>query len=205
MLRHPIFDEFDASLAGVVPREPVQFTGGWQSAARRTYQAAGQLGTGRGPFADVLDFRWQGVLTCDVPIVSIAFLVTATECHWAKSAPPVARMDVEVSLHAYADYLQDRATFASSIGGAFLPGIPVAFNGDPVAVCNLRETPLTTARIEPIAHTDEAALVSLILPAPFIEVGRKRLWHVREGLASSVPPRVRDILTRRRSGSVPWE
>lgn len=205
MLRHPIFDEFDASLIGVVPREPVQFTGGWQSAVRRTYQAAKQLGTGSGPFMDVLDFRWQGVLACDVPIVSIAFLITATECLWAKSAPPAARMDVEVSLHAYADYLQDRATFTSSIGGAFLPGIPVAFNGDPAAVCRLRETPLTTGQIEPIAHTEEAALVSLILPAPFIEVGRKRLWHVREGLASSVPPRVRDILTRRRSGSIPQE
>ena len=205
MLRHPIFDEFEVSLAGLVPGQAVEFTGGWQPTTRRTYQTASQLGTGSGPFVDVLDFRWQGVLACDVPIVSIAFLLTATECLWAKSAPPSSRMDVEVSLHAYADYLQDRATFATSIGGAFLPGIPVAFNGDPTAVCSLGKTPLTTAHMETLAQTAEAAVVLLMLPAPVIEVGRKRLWRVREGLASSVPPRVRDVLTRRRSGSIPWE
>jgi hypothetical protein len=72
-------------------------------------------------------------------------------------------------------------------------------------MCTLGNNRLTTAHVEPLAQTAEAAFVVLLLPAQSLKIGRHRLWRIREELASSLPLRVRDILTRRRSGSIPWE
>jgi hypothetical protein len=43
----------------------------------------------------------------------------------------------------------------------------------------------------------------LLLQGRFLKTGRHRLWRMREELASSLPPRIRELLTRRRSGSIP--
>lgn len=205
MRRHPFFDELEASLAGVVASEPVELSGSWLPTTRRTYTAESQSGTGSGPFADVVDFRWQGQLSCAVPIAGIAFLATASKLFWSKSTPPASPQELDVSLHAYADFSQGRATFIASIAGAVLPGIAVAFAGDPAAVRTLGNARLTTARVEPLAETEEAAFFALLLPAPSLKIGRHRLWRLREELTSSLPPRILEILTRRRSGSIPWE
>ena len=204
MPRHPVLDEIDASLEALVPGTSIEFRGNWLPATRRTYQAASQRGSGSGPFVEVVDLRWRGTLKSAEPIVAVAFLVAATELSWAKSGPPTSSLDVEISLHAYADYSDKRATFASSLGGAFLPGVPVAVPGELRAVCTLGQAAVTTAVVQLLAQTEEVAFLALLLPARFIKVGRKRLWHLREEFASSLPPRVADLLTRRRSGSMTW-
>lgn len=205
MPRHPLFDELEASLADQVAGEPVALNGAWLPTARRTYEAASQSGTGDGPFADVVDFRWRGRLSSAVPVAGVAFLATANELFWSKTTPPASPLEVDVSLHAYAKYSQGLATFTAIIAGALLPGVPVAFAGDPAAVCTLADARLTTARVELIAETKAAAIFLLLLPARSLRIGRHRLWRLREELTLSAPPRAREILTRRRSGSIPWE
>src|SRR5262245_21578244 len=101
MRRHPIFDELDASLSALMPKEPVESSGMWLPSARRTYVSERQRGTGLGPFVDVLDVRWHGTLTSSLPIAGIAFLATTDEVVWAKSLPATASLSVDVSLHAY--------------------------------------------------------------------------------------------------------
>ena len=185
-------------------KEPVEFAGNWLPSARRTYQAARQSGTGSAPFVEVVDFKWHGTLNCSMPIAGIAFLATADEVFWAKSVPATVSLSVDVSLHAYADCLPERATFVASMNGAVLPGIPVDCGRDLTAVCELGRPNLTTARVERLAQVDVVAFVVFLMQGRFLKVGRHRLWRVREEIASSLPPRVREILTRRRSGRIRW-
>jgi len=205
MRPHPIFDELEASLGKVMPKEPVEFVGNWLPSSRRTYETAGQSGTGSRPFVDVVDFKWHGTLTCSVPIAGLAFLVTVDEVFWAKSLPAMPTLSVDISLHAYADHLPERATFVAGLGGTILPGVPIACGADLVAACTLGRSNLTTARAERLAQVDVAAFVVLLVQGRFLQVGRHRLWRVREETASTLPPRVREILTRRRSGTIRWE
>lgn len=205
MLRHPLFDELDASLAAIVPKEPVEFVGQWLPSARRTYEVARQSGTGSGPFVDVVDLRWLGTVACSVPIAGVAFLVTASELFWIKSIPAAHVLPVDVSLHAYADYSAERATFVASLGGAVLPGVPVARKGDLPGTCTLARPHLTTARVEQLVRADEAGFFVLLIQGRFLKVGRRRLWRAREEVALGLAPRVREILTRRRAGSIRWE
>lgn len=203
MQRHPFFDELDASLAGLIPEEPVEFAGDWMRTERRTYETASRTGTGAGPFVDVVDLRWRGTLTCAVPIAGIAFLVTVAEIFWVKSLPAAVTLPVDVSLHAYADYSLKRATFTAGLGGAVLPGVPVACGPDLAGSCSVESRNVTTSRLEQLAHADEAAFAVLLIQGRFLKTGRHRLWHLREELSSSLPPRVRELLTRGRSGSIP--
>lgn len=203
MRSHPLFDELDASLAALGPRIPVELTGEWLPFARRTYQRPSQKGSGDGPFVDVVDLRWRGTLACSAPIAGIAFLVTEGELFWSKSAPAEISMPVDVSLHAYADYSPELASVTASIGHAGLPGTTVPCRKDVAAACTVRQDPLTTFRVEPMAHAGETAFAVLLIEGQYLQVGRHRLWRVRDKLASSLPPHVREILTRGRSGSVP--
>jgi len=201
MRRHPIFDELDAALAGRVPSEPVECAGSWLPAARRTYERAKQLGGGEGPFIDVIDWRWLGHLSCATPIVAVAFFVTSGESFWSKSAPPETQLEVALSFHVYADYQQDRATFAASVSGATLAA-PVSWKNDPAATCELVATTLRTARVETVAHMQDATFAVLVLPASAVQTGRHRLWRVRDTVASALSAQSRELLTRRRSGSL---
>jgi hypothetical protein len=201
--RHPFFDELDASLAGLIPEEPVEFTGEWMRTERRTYQRAGQAGTGSGPFVDVVDQRWRGTLTGTVPIAGIAFLETNAELFWVKSSPAAAALPVDVSLHAYADYSPAQATFTAGLGGAGLPGVPVACGSDLAGSCTLGPHQCTTSRVVQLAQVDPtAAFAVLLIQGRFLKTGRGRLWRLREELSSSLPQRVREVLTRGRTGSI---
>ena len=202
MQRHPFFDELDASLAGLVPEEPVEFAGDWTRATRRTYETARQTGTGSGPFVDVVDLRWHGTVTCAVPIAGVAFLVTAAEIFWVKSLPAAATLPVDVSLHAYADYSSKQATLTAGLGGAVLPGVPVACEPDLAASCVVQPRRLTTSKLAQLAHAEEAAFAVVLIQRAFLETGRHRLWHLRDELTGGLPQRVREVLTRRRSGSI---
>lgn len=203
MKRHPFFDELDASLAGLIPEEPVECAGEWTQSERRTYQRPGQTGTGSSPFVDVVDQRWRGTLTGAVPIAGIAFLVTNAELFWVKSMPAAATLPVEVSLHAYADYSLKQATLTAGLGGAVLPGVPVACAPDLAGSCAVEPRRVTTSRLEQLAHAEEAAVAVLLIQGRFLKTGRGRLWRLKEELTSSLSPRVREVLTRGRSGSIP--
>jgi hypothetical protein len=202
--RHPFFDEIEASLAPIVPRDAVTFAGGWLASARRTYATAGQRETESAPFVDVIDLRWRGTLTCQEPVAGLVLLMTDADVFWVKTRPPTLTLSVDISLHAYADYSADRATFTANVGGAVMPGIPVTCGPDLGACCSVAAPcDVITGRPEQLAHTETAALAVLLLQGRLLEVGRKRLWRVRQKLASSLPPVVRGILTQRRTGAVP--
>ncbi len=202
MLRRPaLFDELDASLAASVPRDPVEFSGSWLPSERRTYQAGGKAGTGSGPLIDVLDQRWRGTLACAVPIAGVAFLVTVDDIFWVKSTPATLVQPVDVSFHAHANGSAEQATFTAGMGGGMLPGVPVADDRDAIRACTMSSRRLTTARVEQLSELDDAAFCVLLLPGEAVRVGRHRLWHLRPNLATTLPPPVREILTRRRSGT----
>lgn len=199
---HPALDAIDAALAGVVVEEPVELRGSWTPSTRRTYGSPSQSGTGSGPFAEVVDLRWQGVLCGRTPLVAVGFLETPSDVFWAKSRPASPQLPVELALHAYADWLPGRATFSAAVGGAILPGVPVAAAAGDTSGCAIREGVLTTGRVLRIAALDDASLAILLLPKDIVETGRRRLWRMRDTVASPLPPPVRALLTRRRTGTL---
>ena len=200
--RHPLFDELELALAPFVPQEPVLLAGAWTRSIRRSYANAAQLGTGSGPFVDVVDLRWGGSLSCAVPVAALSFLATARELFWAKSAPPAAVQPVHISLHAYERDRSGAATFAAGVADSFLPGVPTSGAHDLAAVPMPGPARFTTGRVTQLAATTEVSFHVLVLQRPIVTVGRKRLWRVRDELASALPPRACELLTRRRSGTL---
>ncbi len=146
--------------------------------------------------------RWHGTLACHAPIAGIAFIVVGADVFWAKSTPAAPALPVSVSFHAYAQDSENRATFAVRVGGAQLPGTAVACGADVVAACALGESRLATGRLEPLARVNGVDVFGLLIPGRLLTVGRHRLWRVRNEVASSLPPPVAEILTRRRAGSI---
>jgi hypothetical protein len=150
----------------------------------------------------VVDLRWRGTLACSAPIAGVAFLVRADEAFWVKSAPAALVQPVEMSLHAYEDYSPEHATFVGGMGGSILPGVPVPCAGDLAGTCTIASTPVITGRAQQLAQTGDAAFYVFLLPGRLLRVARHRLWRVRDELASTLPSSVREILTRRRSGTI---
>ena len=107
-------------------------------------------------------------MTGAAPIAGIAFLVTTTELFWVKSMPAAAVLPVDVSLHAYADYSLKQATFTAGLGGAGLPGVPVACGQDLAGDCVVEPRRVTTSKLEQLAHAEEAAF-AVLLPGPVPE------------------------------------
>src|SRR5262245_31046743 len=108
---HPLIERLAAELAPIVPAEPVEVSGAWSTTRRRTYASATQLGSGEGPFVEVVDVRWQGTLACAVPLAGYLFMITSDEASWVKSSPPTIDPVLHASMHAYADRRVDRASF----------------------------------------------------------------------------------------------
>ena len=202
---HPLLDQLDTVLRDRVPREAVDFAGKWSKSLRRTYKSEDQLGTGSGPFAGVVDLRWRGTLTAAGPIGGIAFLLTAGSLYWVKAPEISLTLSVDVSLHAYAEYTTERATFTAGMGGAHLPGIPVPIRSDLTESCTVEAGAVTTGRVSCLAQANTAAFFVLLFPRGLLTMGRKRLWRVRDEIASSLSVGMRDLLTHRRTGSVPSE
>lgn len=203
--QHPLFDEIDAALADLVPREPVAFRGEWTRSTRRKYRDGSQLGTGSGPFVEIVDWRWRGALESLTPIAGLAFFVTMDALYWGKSAPASLIQPVEVSFAAYADYSPQRASFSANLGNAYLPGVAIDALADPVSTCTLASAPPTTGKITCLAQVDEAAFLALLVPGRFLRVGRNRLWRLRERFAATLPSNLQLLFTRRRSGTFPRE
>jgi hypothetical protein len=70
-------------------------------------------GSGSGPFVNVVDYRWRGELTGSSPVTGIAFRLTGSDMYWVKAAQASLTLPVHVSLHAYTDFLAERATSAT--------------------------------------------------------------------------------------------
>jgi hypothetical protein len=202
VLNHPLLDQLDSSICDLVPGESVEFGGQWTTSSRRAYKAEAQIGTGSGPFVEVVDFRWRGALTSAGPISGIAFLLTADNLYWAKAPEVSLTLPVEVSFHAYAGYTAEGATFTASLAGAFLPGVPVAGSTDVAGACALGPEALLTGRVTCLARANSAAFFVLLIQRGLLKMGRKRLWRLRDDIASSLPPGIRELLARRRTGSV---
>jgi hypothetical protein len=198
--KHPFLDQLDLSLSGVIPAEPVELRGEWSPAARRTYKSGAQIGTGSGPFVDVVDLRWRGALTCDTAISGIAFLAVADTLYWVKASEASPSLAVGVSLHAYSGFTSDRATLAASLADSRLPGVPVAGSADLTDACALETGSLTTGRVTRIARTSSASFFVLLMQRSCLMFGRKRLWRLREELAAALPEAARQLLIYRRTG-----
>lgn len=201
-MTHPLLEQLGTALEGHIPRLPVTLAGNWLEASRRTCQSEAQLGSRSGPYEDVVDLRWDGGLTADEPIGGIAFLLTDGETYWAKTPHISELLAVDISLHAYADYRTGRATFTARIGGADLPGVPVPIVRDLSATCTIEKTEMRTGCVSCLARAGATSLWVLLLPRSVLQMGRKRLWHVREKVAAALPSEVRGLLTERRSGHV---
>jgi hypothetical protein len=203
VVNHPVIDQLDKGLRDRIPGEPVELAGEWSKVSRRTYTSEAQLGTASRPFRDVVDVRWRGTFTGTSPIGGMAFLVSSGILHWAKAPVIASELGVDVSLHAYAEYMTDRATFTASLAGAYLPGMPVSVGPDLAAACTMEPGVVRTGRVSCIARVDAACFFVLLLPRGLLTVGRKRLWRVRDEMASTLPAGVRELLTHRRTGRVP--
>lgn len=202
MPSHPLLKQLDLALEELVPRHPVVLTGEWSPAARRTYKSEAQLGSGAGPFADVVDLRWRGTLSSDVPLGGMALLLSEESLYWSKAPEFAAVLPFDVSMHAYADRAPGRATFTANLADAVLPGIAVRVGSELAEACKIDEGVVTTGRISRLAAVDSASLYALIFPRALLKVGRKRLWRVRDEIASALSGDVRTVLTRRRAGTV---
>jgi hypothetical protein len=145
--------------------------------------------------------RWGGSLSCAVPVAALSFLATAGELFWAKSPPPAAIQPVHISLHAYQRDQSGVATFAAGVADSFLPGVPTSGGYDLAAVPIPGPSQFMTGRVTQLAATPEVSFHVLVLQRPIVIVGRKRLWRLRDELASALPEHLRQLLTRRRSGS----
>ena len=206
--KYPLLNELDSSLSEVIASEPVTFAGAWQPPTRRTDRQPD--GRGTEVLVEGIHVQWTGSLTSKVPIVSVGFLLTRDTLFWIKSAPAAVSQPVTVSLSAYADHSLDKATFAldqatfvPSVGGASLPGVPVPCVDDLSQACTLGVAEQVTGHVCCLASARNVSFLALILPGSVVKVGRNRLWHLRGTLAPLLSLPVRDLLTRRRSGSIP--
>jgi hypothetical protein len=196
------FQLLESRLSGLVPGEPVEVVGEWSTTTRKTYLSQKEEGSGTGPFVEVEDRRWKGTLSSRTTVTGINFLATATKVYWAKASALALTLPVDVSLHAYAGRVEGRATFTAGIGGAGLPGVPVAAPTNLYEVCAPGPRTLSTGRVVTLARVDGVAFVALILPDTVVRMGRNHLWRLREQVASSLPKEIRELLTRRRSGEI---
>lgn len=201
-LNHPFLRILDSVLAGMVTAEPIDVWGEWSTSLRRTYRSELQRNRGAGPFVDVEDRRWNGTLTCGDAVGGMGFLVTPGGVSWRKGPTIQHTLPASVSLHAYADCRPDRATFNVGVAGTGLPSIPVPVRGPLSETCALRPGGLRTGRVMAFAQVEAVTVAILILPRAVLKMGRNHLWRVRDEVASQLPPRIRDILTRHRGGTL---
>jgi len=195
----------DHSLSPVVPAHAITLDGQWSTASRRTYASETQLGSGDGPFIDVVDARWVGTLSSSVDLAVLLLFLTPTHLHWVKASTLASALPVRVSVTAYTDCSQSQATFAASIADAHSLGVPIVANSGIIDACSLALSEATTGHTAILATTDQAQCHFLALPRSLVKVGRNHLWRLRDDIAEALPPLLQELLTRRRAGSLEIE
>jgi hypothetical protein len=200
MLSHPLLDKVEAALTEVRANSVISVHGEWSLRSRRSYAAGAQVGSGSGPYVDVVDHVWDGRLTGPAPFTGMAFLGTESMIYWAKAAHASQTLAVHVSLHGYAGYVADQMTFSVGLDDVLLPGVPVqASSGQPRA-CLVETNTIPTGRVTCLARSGAKAFFVLLLPTDAVKFGRNRLWRLRDSFATQLPEDVRELLTRRRAG-----
>lgn len=192
----------DASLSGLIAHEPIELVAEWSTKTRRVYRSDTQQGGGAGPFVEVEDRMWQGTLHCPGDSGAILFLLTADSVRWVKAAMIAPTLPVEVSLHAYLGFARERSTFTGRMAGAVLPGVPVATPANLSDVCAHAPRTLQTGRVLVLAQTEDAAFAAVVFPKAALKMGRNHVWRLRDDMASVLDPGIREVLTRRRSGTI---
>lgn len=194
-------DELELALARIVPPEIVTVEGQWSTSRRRTYRDEDSR-PGAGPFVEVLDRTWKGTLVAADPLAALVFLDEPAAVHWVKCARVASSLSVDLSLHAYADHSSKVATFAARVGDDGPPAVPVVDTGSPAETCGISAGPFVTGRVAVLARAEGADLLVLLFPARLVKVGRNRLWRLRDEYAAELSPRLREVLTRRRTGTL---
>jgi hypothetical protein len=195
-----VFELF-RELGAIVPSTEVRMSGTWSAKAQRRYATREQLGTGEGPFVETVDWRWEGVLASLEPFVGIAVLATNDTLYWVKSQPPLTQASVTVFASAWSG-TQNSVSFSGAFHGAHPPSVPVGFVGELIKSCVLGPSKTTTGLLHLVAQLGRAAFGVVLLPASAVKVGRNHLWHLREPIASLLPPRLHSIMTRGRTGEL---
>jgi hypothetical protein len=194
-------DSFRA-LPAVVPAEDVRMRGAWAGKPQRRYASQQQSGTGEGPYIETVDWRWDGAFEGASPLVGLALLSLGKRLYWVKSHPPTVQPAVGFSAHGWAAH-PGSVSVTGSFHGAYLPSMPINISNEPPASCVMGPLEGRTGTPHVVMRLDELVFAVVLFPASAIKVGRNRLWHLREGLASHLPPNLQRLLTRGRSGEVP--
>jgi len=195
-------EQFLSPLATVVEAHEVSLRGEWSTSTERTYAHASQLGTGEGPFVEVVNAHWRGVAQGPRPLAGLAFSATTKGVTWSRSERPAASPALEVSLRASAWEL-GTASLAFTFHGAVLASGTVPSRDRLLEVCTVREGPLVTGRLGWVGEAQGVNFGLVLLPVPALKVARNGLWHLRDRLAVALPEPLRRLLTRRRSGFLP--
>jgi hypothetical protein len=205
MEKPPLLRLLDDSLSPVVPGHAIIIAGQWSTAWRRTYASETQLGTGNGPFVNVVDARWIGTLSSSVDLAILLLFLTPTHLHWVKASTLASALPVRVSVTAYTDCSPTPATFTASIADAHSLGVPIVANAGISNACSVALDESTTGRTAILATADQAKCHFLALPRSLVKVGRNHLWRLRDDITGPLPPSVQELLVRRRAGSLKLE
>ena len=181
----------------------VQLTGAWTTRRGLSYADPSQLGSGAGPYVENVYATWAGDCVCEVPLVGVLFGVTPNQTSWIKTpplapAPASGPLPMRYDLRLAARVGDVRATFGASLGGAMVPGCPIAIDGDAVEAVTLSAAHTTTGRPHVFARSAEIAFVMLLFRATDTRTGRNRIWRLRERYADGLPEAARALVTRKR-------
>src|SRR5262245_34292937 len=134
-------EQFLSPLATVVEAHEVSLRGEWSTSTERSYAHVSQLGTGEGPFVEVVNAHWRGVAQGPRPLAGLAFSATTEGVTWSRSERPA----LEVALRASA-WESGTASLFFTFHGALLS--QTAPSRDRLLeVCTVREAPLVTGRL----------------------------------------------------------
>ncbi|HEY6462945.1 MAG TPA: hypothetical protein VIY73_22395 [Polyangiaceae bacterium] len=192
--------EYFEGLSSVLAPEDVRLTGAWASKTTRRYASRNQLGTGEGPFVDVIDWRWEGRLEGASPLVGLALLFHEGRITWVKSRPPAPRLDVSFSTAGWV-HSPGSVSATGSLHGAYLPAVRVELDDDPPAACVVGKPAVKVGSPHPVMETGRAFFAIVVLPASAVTVGRNRLWRARESIVAGLDAAQAVLLTRGRSGA----
>ncbi len=159
------------------------------------------MGTGEGPYVEIVDWIWEGIFASVAPFDEIAVLAARNTLCWAKSQPPLAQAPVSVAASACAG-TPISVSFTGAFHGAYPPSVPVEISEEPPKACVLGASQTTMGTLHVVAQLGRAAFGVVLLPASAVKVGRNRLWQLREPLASTLGPELQRLLMGGRSGEL---
>ena len=189
-----------AELLLAAPGATLRLEGGWMRRSRLAYSSHAQDGSGAGPYVEVEDVTWEGVVIADTPVAGLVMLAGADGgWAWAKSARPVLRPELRLTFSDCAPPTPHR-WFKAVFHDAFLPDVPLAI-GDPPSACSVAPS-VTLGRARTIVTAGGVSVALLLLPATALRVGRCGLWRVRDEALGASPDGVRTLLTRGRRGGL---